>query len=209
MYNLNDPPHKRIPEYDFVELCLTIDFARSSMADTKVDTRMLLQLLSKEYPYCGDMLLAIIISSSPLGLHHLLPSPSHPKYSYLTHQLHKYAYTISDTSSEFIMANSAEALKRGFSRTLKTLKSKNLAQICVNDDYEYNNVNAIRKFDSTFRGIMQGYYGGLTADGGEVQWKKWRVWKISMKRGGYSGFLRLIKVVLVMSKTRFELIIML
>ena len=25
---------------------------------------------------------------------------------------------------------------------------------------------AIRKFDSTFKGIMQGYYGGLTADGG-------------------------------------------
>ena len=166
MYNVDDPPHKRIPEYDFVEMCLTTDFVRSSLGDTKVDTQVLFQLLSKQYPYCGDMLLAILISSSPVGLHHLLPSPSHPKYSYLTHQLHKYAYTISDTSSEFIMANSAEALRKGFLRVLKLLKSKNLAQICVNDDYEYSNPLAINKFDSTLKGIMQGYFGGLTADGG-------------------------------------------
>lgn len=166
IFTADDPPNTRIPGYDFVDICLSSDFVRSNVADGKVDAQVLFKLLSKEHPYCGDMLLAILISSSPLGLHHLLPSPSHPKYSYLTHQLHKYAYTISDTSSEFIMANSAESLKRGFVRALKTLQSHTLAQICVNDDYEQNNVIAIQKLDSTFKGIMQGYFGGLTADGG-------------------------------------------
>jgi len=166
MYNPNDPPDARIPEYDFVEMCFTTNFLQSSVVDAKVDTQMLFHLLSKEYPYCGDMLLAILISSSPVGLHHLLPPPSHPKYSYLTHQLHKYAYRISETSSEFIMANSDEGLKKAFFRTLETLEHKNLAQICVNDDYEYSNAIFIQRFDTMFKGIMQGYFGGLTADGG-------------------------------------------
>lgn len=205
-FTVDDPPNTRIPGYDFVEICLASDFVRSNVADAKVDAQVLFQLLSKEHPYCGDMLLAILISSSPLGLHHLLPSPSHPKYSYLTHQLHKYAYTISDTSSEFIMANSAESLKRGFVRALKKLQTQTLAQICVNDDYEHSNVIGIQKFDSTFKGIMQGYFGGLTAEGGEVQWKKWGVSKISIMRGGNSGVLRLTTVVLDMSEMRFETI---
>ena len=166
MFGVDDPPHIRSPEFDFIDMCLTSDFGHASLADAKVDTQMLFQLLSKEHPYCGDTLLDILIPSSPTGLHHLLPPPSHTKYSEITHQLHQYAYTITGTSSEFIMAQSGEMLKRGFTKALRTQKSKGLAQFCVNDDVESSSATMIQKLDYTFRGILQGYFGGFTADRG-------------------------------------------
>ena len=163
MYNVDDPPHTRAPKYDFVEICLTANFVKSTPSTFEVDTETLFQLFSKEYPYCGDMLLAILIPSSPIGLHHLLPPRSHPKYRFLTHQLYKYSYTISYTSSEFIMATSVEALNKGFQRILRTLKNKSLAQFCVNDDIILGDT---RVTELLFQGIIQGYFGGFTSDGG-------------------------------------------
>lgn len=166
MFTVHDPPHTRVPEFDFVEMCLTKDFGRPSLADVKVNARRLFELMSKEYPYCGDTLLSILIPSSMTGLHHLLPPPSHQKYSDITHQLHNYAYTITETSSEFIMAPTAESLKRAFNRALRTLKDHGLAQFCVNDDAESDFGALIQRLDLTLKGILQGYFGGLTADRG-------------------------------------------
>jgi hypothetical protein len=167
MFTVDDRPHDRTPQFDFVDMCLTNDFVHPGLADVAVDTQLLFQLLAKEYPYCGDTLLAILIPSSPSGFHHLLPAPSHPKYSEITHQLHKYAYTISQTSSEFIMAQNAGTLKSGFTRTLRTLKYKGLAQFCVNDDVEYGDGLVVQKMDSVLKGFLQGYFGGLTTSGGK------------------------------------------
>jgi len=161
-----DSPHTRAPSFDFIEMCLTNDFVRETLASVAVDANLLFQLLAKEYPYCGDTLLSILIPSVPTGLAHILPPPSHPQYSRLTHQLHKYAYTLSETSSEFIMARNAAQLVKGFNRALETLHKNGLAQICVNDDLEVPNGVAVRKWDSTLRGILQGYFGGFRADGG-------------------------------------------
>lgn len=166
MFSVTDPPHTRIPEFDFVDMCLTKDFVRESLADAKVDTKMLFKLMAQEFPYCGDTLLSILIPSSPTGLHHFLPPPSHPKYSEITNQIHQYAYTISTTSSEFIMASSATALRRGFVRALRNLKYNGLAQICVNDDLEYGSPMTVQQLDLTFKGILQGYFGGFTNDRG-------------------------------------------
>ena len=161
-----DNPHRRAPSFSFIDMCLTSDFVRDTLANVKVDAKLLFQLLAKEYPYCGDTLLSILIPSVPTGLAHILPPPSHPQYSHLTHQLHKYTYTLSETSSEFIMAKSAAQLVKGFNRALSTLKDHGLAQICVNDDVEVTNVATVKKWDNTLRGILQGYFGGFTADGG-------------------------------------------
>ena len=172
MYSTEDLPHTRKPGFDFVEMCFTTDFVVPELEDTLVDAKMFFELLAHEYPYCGDTLLAILIPSSESGLHHLLPPPSHPKYSEITHNLHKYAYTISETSSEFIMAKSTTELKKGFNRALRILKNKGLAQICVNDDVENGGQVAVQAMDIQFRGILQGYFGGLTADKGATPLEK-------------------------------------
>jgi hypothetical protein len=166
MYTVEDAPHTRIPEFDFVHTCLSNDLLRSSLADVKLDARMLFRLFAREYPYCGDTLLAVLIPSSPTGLHHLLPPPSHPKYSEIIRQLHQYAYTISETSSKFIMAQSMEILRQGFDQALEIQKHEGLAQICVNDDVEYGSPETIKEMDVTLKGILQGYFGGLTPDRG-------------------------------------------
>src|SRR5579859_1818905 len=166
MYGLKDMPHMRKPNFDFVELCLTEDFVAEHLSDVKVDAKMLFRILAKDYPYCGDMLLAILIPSMETGLHHLLPSPSHKKYSEVVKQLHKYSYTISSTESEFIMAKSAEALQRGFSKVMRTLKWHTVSQFCVNDDVESPTGNAVQQMDTLFKGILQGFYGGMTPDRG-------------------------------------------
>lgn len=166
MFTVHDAPHTRVPEFDFEVMCLTDDFGRQSLTDVKVNARRLFELMSKEYPYCGDTLLSILIPSSATGLHHLLPPPSHPKYSDITHKLHNYAYTITETYSEFIMAPTAELLKRAFNRALRTLKDHGLAQFCVNDDVESDFVATVQRMDLTLKGILQGYFGGLTADRG-------------------------------------------
>lgn len=166
MYSYTDAAHNRKPGFDFVEMCLTKDFIDPGHADTLVEARLFFQLLAREYPYCGDTLLTILIPASKSGLHHLLPPPSHPKYSEIAHNLHKYAYTVSETSSEFIMAKSANELKKGFNRALRTLKHRGLAQFCVNDDVESGGSIAVQAMDAQFRGILQGYFGGLTADKG-------------------------------------------
>jgi hypothetical protein len=166
VYTTNDPPHKRTPSFDFLELCLTNDFVKDSLATVAVDAQLLFRLLSKDYPYCGDTLLSILIPSAPTGLAHILPPPSHPQYSRLTHQLHKYAYTLSQTSSEFIMARSAALLVKGFNRALTTLRKEGLAQICVNDDIEVTDGATVKKWDNTLKGILQGYFGGFTNDKG-------------------------------------------
>lgn len=166
MFGIEDVPHNRAPSFDFAAMCLTTEFVSESLANISVDTRRLFQLMSRDYPYCGDTLLAILIPSSPSGLHHLLPSPSHPKYFELTHQLHKYAYTISETSSEFMMVKSAELLAKGFNRAIRTLRYTGLAQICVNDDVDSPDQKVANKMDRMLRGILQGYFGGLTADRG-------------------------------------------
>jgi len=64
------------------------------------------------------------------------------------------------------MARNAAQLVKGFNRALETLHKNGLAQICVNDDLEVPNGVAVRKWDSTLRGILQGYFGGFRADGG-------------------------------------------
>jgi hypothetical protein len=166
-YTWHDAPHARTPSFDFIEMCLTNDFVKENLSKVDVDAQLLFQLLSKEYPYCGDTLLSILIPSTTTGLAHILPPPSHPQYSRLTHQLHKYAYTLSTTSSEFIMAKNAAMLVRGFNRALTTLGRLGLAQICVNDDLEIADGVAVRKWDNTLRGILQGYFGGFTEGGGQ------------------------------------------
>ena len=166
-YSHYDAPHNRKPSFDFIEHCLTSDFVSEHHADVKVHAKMLFKIISKEYPYCGDMLLSILIPSSNSGLHHLLPAPSHPQYANISEQLHRYAYTISETTSEFIMARNAETLKKGFVRILKLLKLKPVAQFCVNDDVEAAEGATVTRMDQTFKGILQGYYGGLTIDRGK------------------------------------------
>lgn len=191
-----DDPHRRAPSFSFIEMCLTSDFVRDTLANVQVDAKLLFQLLAKEYPYCGDTLLSILIPSVPTGLAHILPPPSHPQYSHIIHQLHKYTYTLSETSSEFIMAKNAAHLVKGFNRALSTLKNHGLAQICVNDDVEVTNVATVKKWDNTLRGILQGYFGGFTADGGRSPVEKRDVtatgvnddgnnfWKQASRRGG-------------------------
>ena len=161
-----DAPHSRNPGFDFIDHCLTNEFTSEHLADLKVDANVLFKILARDYPYCGDMLLSILIPQSNTGLHHILPSPSHPKYSYVAEQLHKYAYTISETTSEFIMAKSAETLKKGFTRVLRLMRNHIVAQFCVNDDVESIDKTTVQKMDLTFKGLLQGYYGGLTEDRG-------------------------------------------
>ena len=190
-----DPPHERNPSFDFIEMCLTNDFVRDNLADVAVDAKLLFRLLAKEYPFCGDTLLSILIPSVATGLHHLLPPPSHPQYSTIIHQLHKYAYTLSETSSEFIMAKNTAALVKGFSKALNTLNQHGLAQICVNDDVEHSSGSPVRKWDATLKGILQGYFGGFTADGGRspverletvepVNQEGNQFWDLVKKKGG-------------------------
>ena len=166
MYGLKDMPHMRKPNFDFVEMCLTEDFVAEHLSDVKVDAKMLFRILAKDYPYCGDMLLAILIPSMETGLHHLLPSPSHKKYSEVVKQLHKYAYTISYAESEFIMAKSAETLQKGFNKVMRTLKWHTVSQFCVNDDVESIVGTTVQRMDALFKGILQGYFGGMTPDKG-------------------------------------------
>jgi hypothetical protein len=166
MFTTSDLPDKRTPEWDFFEMCLTSDFLDERLKDAKVDTKMFFRLLAKDHVYCGDMLLNILIASHERGLHHLLPGTGHPKYQELVEGLNRYAYTITQTSSEFIMAKNVEILKKGFTRALRTLKYQGLAQICVNDDLEYGQTIMGKKMDTTLRGILQGYFGGLTKDAG-------------------------------------------
>jgi len=166
MFTMSDLPDKRTPEWDFFEMCLTSDFLDERLKDAKVDMNMFFGLLAKDHAYCGDMLLNILIASQERGLHHLLPGTGHPKYQELVEGLNRYAYTITQTSSEFIMAKNVEILKKGFARALRTLKYKGLAQICVNDDLEYGQTIMGKKMDTTLRGILQGYFGGLTKDAG-------------------------------------------
>jgi hypothetical protein len=166
MFGLMDLPHMRKPSFDFAEMCLTEDFAAEHLSDLKVDAKMLFKILAKDYPYCGDMLLAILIPSMETGLHHLLPPPSHKKYSEVTKALHKYSYTISSTESEFIMAKSAEALQKGFSKVLRTLRWHTVSQFCVNDDVENSIGTTVQRMDSLFKGILQGFFGGMTPDKG-------------------------------------------
>jgi hypothetical protein len=165
-FTLENPPHQRKPLFDFADMCLTRDFVNESLANVSVDARRLFRLMAKEYPYCGDTLLAILIPSSASGLHHLLPSPSHPHYSEITHQLHKYAYTISETSSEFMMVRNAELVKKGFTKAIRTLRYTGLAQICVNDDVDSADPKVADKMDQMLKGVLQGYFGGFTADRG-------------------------------------------
>lgn len=127
---------------------------------------MLFKLIAKEYPYCGDMLLATLIPSAATGLAHILPAPSHPKYSEIVTGLHKYAYTISESYSEFIMAKSADALKKGFVRVLRSFRHHIVAQFCVNDDVEQSGGTMVNNMDATFKGILQGYFGGYTESRG-------------------------------------------
>jgi hypothetical protein len=166
-FNIEDPPHKRAPLFDFMDMCLSNDFVNEKLMNVSVDARRLFRLMSKEYPYCGDTLLAILIPSSPSGLHHLLPPPSHSKYSEIIHQLHKYAYTISETMSEFIMVKNADQLKKGFTKAIRTLRYTGLAQICVNDDVDSGDPKTAQRMDETLKGILQGYFGGLTTDRGK------------------------------------------
>lgn len=166
MFGLKDLPHVRKPSFDFVEMCLTEDFAAEHLSNIKVDAKMLFRILAKDYPYCGDMLLAILIPTMKTGLHHLLPPPSHKKYREVVKQLHKYSYTISSTESEFIMAKSADALRKGFTRVMRTLRWHTVSQFCVNDDVENSSGNAVQRMDSLFKGILQGFYGGMTPDRG-------------------------------------------
>lgn len=166
MYGLKDLPHMRNPDFDFVEMCLTEDFAAEHLSDVKVDAKMLFRILAKDYPYCGDMLLAILIPSRETGLHHLLPPPSHKQYNEVVKQLHRYAYTISYVESEFIMAKSAETLQRGFNKVMRTLKWHTVSQFCVNDDVESTAGTTVQRMDSLFKGILQGYFGGMTPDRG-------------------------------------------
>jgi hypothetical protein len=165
-FSLTDAPHNRKSSFDFIEHCLTSEFVAPHLADLKVDAQMLFNILSKEFPYCGDVLLTILIPSHHTGLHHIMPAPTHSKYTYVAEQLHKYAYTISETTSEFIMARNADTLKKGFIRILKLLKVKPVAQFCVNDDVEASEGITVQRMDSTFKGLLQGYYGGLTIDRG-------------------------------------------
>lgn len=163
-FNLDDPPHKRKPQFDFVEMCLTADFTSDALAHIEVDARMLFRLLAKDYPYCGDTLLAILVPTTQSGLHQLLPPPTHKQYREITHKLHQYAYTISSTTSEFIMARSVDSLTMGFSKALRIVP--NLAQICVNDDVENGDIMTVQKMDLTFKGILQGFYGAMTPNQG-------------------------------------------
>jgi len=164
-FTASDLPHTRRPTFDFFEMCLTTDFVNPALTEEKVDVQKLFDLFSKEYPYCGDNLLSILIPTSPNGLFNLLPAPSHGKYGEITRLLHRYSYLITETPSEFIMAGSADGLKRGFIRALRTMKTRVLAQICVNDDV-VGDAKTVERMDRTFRGILQGYYGGLTREGG-------------------------------------------
>jgi len=166
MYGLKELPHTRKPAFDFLEMCLTEDFAAEHLSDVKVDAKMLFRILAKEYPYCGDMLLAILIPSMETGLHHLLPPPSHKRYNEVVKAVQKYSYTISSTESEFIMAKSAETLQKGFSKVMRTVRWHTVSQFCVNDDVETSVGTAIERMDSTFKGILQGFYGGMTPDRG-------------------------------------------
>jgi hypothetical protein len=166
IFVVTDAPHNRRPSFDFFEMCLTKDFVNVALAEQKVDTKTLFHLFSKEYPYCGDTLLSILVPTSKSGLFNLLPPPSHPKYGELTGLLHRYSYLITDTSSEFIMAAGAQALKKGFERALRTLQTRGLAQICVNDDVVTADERQVVSMDRTFKGILQGYFGGLTREGG-------------------------------------------
>jgi hypothetical protein len=195
VYTYNHVPHTRIPTFDFMEMCLTNDFIRESLSSVTVDAKVLFRLLAKEYPYCGDTLLSILIPAVPTGLHHILPPPSHPQYSTLIHQLHAHAYTISESNSEFIMAKNVGSLTKGFDRAMTTMKERGLAQICVNDDVEYADAKIIRLWDSTLRGILQGYFGGFTADKGKSPVEKAETvqsvngegnefWKKYSRRGG-------------------------
>jgi hypothetical protein len=163
-FKLGDKPHLRTPGFDLVEYCFTSDFISPHLNHTKVDVDMLLTLLARDYPYCGDMLLATLIPAAASGLAHVLPAPSHPKYTEMVLNLHKYAYTISESHSEFIMAKSAFALKKGFVRVLSTFRPA--VQFCVNDDVEQSEGPAVESMDATLKGILQGYFGGLTKERG-------------------------------------------
>jgi hypothetical protein len=165
-FKLWDKPHSRTPAFDIVEYCFTSDFISQHLSHTKVDVYMLLTLLAKDYPYCGDMLLATLIPSAASGLAHILPAPSHPKYTETILDLHKYAYTISESHSEFIMAKSADALKKGFIRVLRSFRFRTVAQFCVNDDVEQSEGSTVQNMDMTFKGILQGFFGGLTKERG-------------------------------------------
>jgi Stealth protein CR3, conserved region 3 len=165
-YNIEDAPDNRPPAFPFVEHCLTTQFVTGDLSGEYVDTATLFKILAKEFPYCGDMLLSILVASEPSGLAHILPPPSHPEYSRLVSQLHKYAYIIATTRSEFIMARSADTLSTGFDRILELQKDITVGQFCVNDDVEIADGSWIRKMDATFRGILHGYYGGFNEDRG-------------------------------------------
>jgi hypothetical protein len=163
-FKLGDKPHSRMPGFDLVEYCFTSDFTSQHLSHTRVDVDMMFTLLARDYPYCGDMLLATLITSAASGLAHVLPAPSHPKYTAIILDLHKYAYTIAESHSEFIMARSADALKKGFVRVLRS--SRTVTQFCVNDDVEQSEGPAVEIMDATLKGILQGFFGGLTEDRG-------------------------------------------
>lgn len=165
-FGLKDKPHDRKAEFDVIETCFTSDFTAKHLVHTVVDVGMLFKLIAREYPYCGDMILATLIPSAATGLAHILPAPSHPKYAEMVAGLHKYAYTISESHSEFIMARSADALKKGFVRVLKSFRFYNVAQFCVNDDVEQSEGIMVQNMDYTFKGILQGYFGALTENRG-------------------------------------------
>jgi len=165
IFTASDAPHTRRPAFDFSEMCLTQDFVNPELADQKVDAQTLFRLFAKEYPHCGDNLLSILIPTSQTGLFNLLPPPSHRKYSEITRLLHRYSYLITETSSEFIMAGNADSLRKGFIRALRTMNTRGLAQFCVNDDV-VGDAKVVERMDRTFKGILQGYYGGLTREGG-------------------------------------------
>jgi len=176
-YHTKNPPHRRLPTFDFVEMCLTHDFISEKLSDVNIDTRMLFRLLAKEYPYCGDALLYILIPQTPIGLSHLLPSPSHPKYTEVTRNLHKYAYTLAETTSEFIMAKSTDALQIGFRKVLRNLQYRHVAQFCVNDDVEMGDAKTVAKMDRTLKGILQGWYGGYSDESGRSPVEKDEGWE--------------------------------
>jgi hypothetical protein len=194
-FGFDNRPHERNPSFDFVEMCLTSDFTSDTLAHIDIDARMLLRLLAKDYPYCGDTLLSILIPVTQSGLQQLLPPPTHRNYVEITRQLHKYAYTVSTTTSEFIMAKSVDSLIKGFNKVLKVISTGKIAQFCVNDDIENGDSRFVKSVDTTFKGIMQGFYGGLTADGGkspveksesveEINSAGLKFWGNSARKGG-------------------------